>query len=79
MSIARWCDGDLYIYNSAEGLTCMDCLLLKRQRLLGILGPYNFVCQTMHELRDHVIEHKQAGDDVAESTLGIIDRYIQEQ
>ena len=79
MSIARWCDGDLYIYNSASGFVCMDCPLLKRHRALGDVVPHDFVCQTLLGLNDHVIEHKQAGDDVAESTLGIIAGYIQEQ
>lgn len=61
MSYARWGDGDVYVFGSSNGFTCMEC----RLKTPDENGWHNdFMCQTRQELLDHLNEHVRQDHDV---------------
>lgn len=69
MSIVRWSDeSDVYVYNSAEGLVCFDCLLRGN----------NFVTKSYQVMIDHLLEHREYGHKVPQYAIDELARLLKE-
>ena len=69
MSYARFSEGDVYIYPDGliGGYTCQLC---------SLVDTFLFWCETLEELREHVIAHIFAGDVVPDRCLKRIEEEI---
>ena len=88
MSYARFIEGDVYIFADVRGgYTCCWCSLAPPSQGLWIWEPEStplhdlpadFNCQTLTELRVHVLAHIEAGHSVPSRCLNEIEKELVE-